>query len=48
MDEFFEQLIIVFVDENVKYDVFEEKINQKIVVGYVIFIFDDWNILNMR
>lgn len=48
MDEFFEQSITASVDENVKHDAFEEKINQKTVVGHGTSILDDWNIPNTR
>lgn len=40
--------ITASVDENVKHDAFEEKINQKTVVGHGTSILDDWNIPNTR
>lgn len=40
--------ITASVDENVKHDAFEEKINQKTVVGHATSILDDWNIPNTR
>lgn len=48
MDEFVEQLITASVDESIKHDAFEEKINKKTVVRPDTFIFDDWNIPNTR
>lgn len=40
--------ITASVDETVKHDAFEEKINQKTVVGHGTSILDDWNIPNTR
>lgn len=42
--------ITASVDENVKHDAFEEKINQKTVIRHHdgTFILGDWNIPNTR
>lgn len=40
--------ITASVDEKVKHDAFEEKINQKTVVRHGTFILGDWNIPNTR